>query len=140
MLANRDIFRGGSDGAQSLLPPLPTLKYANMKNKSSADGKALDMKRYEISQPEPSREKNIDAWKLSVSNAKSQLENQNNRLLNLELCEKNVANIWLKHNNFVEHQGLMNQTINDKISKEIQLVNFNRKEKQEKAKTVLDKM
>ena len=119
------------------LPPLPKFKYANSKKSEEV---LLDMKRYEISAPEPPHDKSIEDWKSAVCNAKSQLENQNNRLVNLELCEKNVSAVWLGHNNSVEQTDKFLANVNDNIAKEIQAVNYERKDKQEQAKVVLDKI
>lgn len=63
---------------------------------------------------------------------KSQVENQSNRLLNLELNGAHGSHVWLHHNHALEglQRYFMKQT--EKIRTRIEMVNLARKTSQEK--------
>jgi hypothetical protein len=69
------------------------------------------MARYDALPPEGALENDLQAWKKALSNVKSQFENQSNRLLNLELAEAHGANVWLHHNNSLEGQSYVINSI-----------------------------
>lgn len=91
----------------------------------------VDMTRYEALQPEGALENDLQAWKKSLSNIKSQFENQSNRLLNLELNEAHAAKVWLHHNKALEgtESYFLKQT--EKLKTRIEEINLARKTSQE---------
>ena len=119
------------------LPTLPKFKYAHA---SAATARDMDMKRYEVHAPEAPMDKNIQSWRSAISNAKSQIENQSNRLLNLEISEKNSPAVWLQYNNIMELSEKSFLKRNEDIFNEINAINFDRKETQENVKAELDKI
>lgn len=62
------------------------------------DMEPLDFSRYNVDPPEPALQRDAQAWVAAVRNCRAQLEHQNNRLLNLELCSNFGPKIWLQHN------------------------------------------
>ncbi len=76
--------------------------------------KHLDFTKYEAEKPEGNYfdrqdlfslgplEKDIQAWRKSVTNAKIQLEYQDDRLMNLELADSHGGPVWLHSNSASE--------------------------------------
>lgn len=96
------------------------------KGQSTSSG-GIDTDRFKL--PTPKDEKNGD-WKCSVDNAKSQLEYQESRLINLELMSKYGPNQWKLANYQLEHinKALLKE-MND-VKESIQAVNRERKQEQ----------
>lgn len=118
------------------LPSLPKLVYS-VSNHAPVE---IDMKRYELPAPEPPADNSIQGWNAAVSNAKSQIENQSNRLLNLELSEKNSSAVWLHYNSILEQSEKFLLKRNEDLYKQINDINYDRKETQENVKAELDKI
>jgi hypothetical protein len=62
----------------------------------------IEVEKYAISKPEGHLEKDIQAWRIAVANAKIQSEYHENRLLNYELVESYGVPVWLKHNSALD--------------------------------------
>jgi len=76
--------------------------------------KTLDFERYSVPSPAPGLEDDIQAWRSAVKNAKSQLEHQRNRTLNLDLCHELGGTINSKFPNCVEGMAKREQQkVND---------------------------
>lgn len=75
-------------GLRSLLEGQPTSKLS-----------ALDFSRFKLSLPETSDPKD---WEDAVNNARAQLAQQENRILNLELLGQFGATAWKAHNSHLE--------------------------------------
>jgi len=93
----------------------------------------LSMKRYELPPPPSGRLGEVQAWNESVENSFAQLEHQAIRAINLELmldygCESWKSNLEV----FTAMQAKAQEKLQD-LKKEIQDVNWARKEKQLKA-------
>ncbi len=73
------------------------------------------------------------AWRNSVSNVKAQLQHQENRLMNLELMEEHVANVWLQQNSALEqiYNNYTEQTV--ALNKQLRELNKTRLATQERA-------
>jgi hypothetical protein len=100
----------------------------------------VDITRYDVQPPVDVLEKDVQAWRSSINNAKSQLEHQLNRSMNLELADKNITPMWLEYNSSLE--GLDNN-INLKttiLKRKIDLINSTRKIEQETSFNELEKM
>ena len=90
----------------------------------------LDLSRYKVPPPPVNMQKNTTAWKESISNAETQVEHQNLRLLNLELMNSYSANAWIK---YVQHLQAMKKQLQTKLNdckKETEEINRGRKEAQ----------
>lgn len=90
----------------------------------------LSMKRYELPQPPPGKMSDIVTWTECVDNSMAQLEHQATRIANLELMSQYGCEAW-KMNNTVLVQ-LLNQAqkqLQD-LRKQIQEVNWHRKNSQ----------
>lgn len=59
---------------------------------------ALDLVRYSLNKPDASKLGDLRAWQAALDNAHSQLQHQDNRLLNLELLLKYGTNAWRAQN------------------------------------------
>lgn len=62
---------------------------------------AMDIERYNLNPPPPSKRSDPAAWQAALDNANAQLEHQRNRLLNLELLLKFGPSTWRAHNEAV---------------------------------------
>eukprot|EP00002_Diphylleia_rotans_P004083 TRINITY_DN1293_c0_g1_i2.p1 TRINITY_DN1293_c0_g1~~TRINITY_DN1293_c0_g1_i2.p1 ORF type:complete len:221 (-),score=56.97 TRINITY_DN1293_c0_g1_i2:403-1065(-) len=123
------------------LPPAPQLSFSGSAFLQSeferiARGETippLDVSRFELSFPEPSKIGDVNAWKAVVSNSQSQLEHQNLRLLNLELLNKYGANAWRSHISHLEAVHQANLSTVESIRK--QTDDLHRKRKSEQTAT-----
>lgn len=93
----------------------------------------ISMKRYELPPPPSGKLGEVQAWNESVENSMAQLEHQGIRAMNLELmldygCESWKANLEV----FTAMQAKAQEQLQE-LKKEIQDVNWARKEKQIKA-------
>ncbi len=58
----------------------------------------IDVARYRLDPPSLTQRNDVDVWQSVLDNARSQLEHQGNRLLNLELLIKYGPNAWRANN------------------------------------------
>ncbi|CAH1775665.1 unnamed protein product [Owenia fusiformis] len=93
----------------------------------------LSMKRYELPQPPGGKMTDISAWTECVENSQAQLEHQALRIQNLELMSKYGASMWKSHNDILVGMSEDAQKQLNKIRKDIQDVNWQRKNEQTKA-------
>jgi len=93
----------------------------------------VDITRYKVEAPPPSKKNDPDAWNIAVRNAQAQLEHQYLRLLNLELLNNYGSNAWKMHNYTLEalHKSVSQSLAQCK--KEVEDVNRARKLEQESA-------
>eukprot|EP01038_Epipyxis_sp_PR26KG_P011244 gene11244-15088_t len=91
----------------------------------------FDNSRYSVEKPEPPLDKDVQAWRSCVNNAKSQLIHQTNRIMNLEVIEENNISMWLVHNNTTEKHTQFYQNKTEEIKKQIRLINKSRQMTQE---------
>lgn len=90
----------------------------------------LDMSRYAAPEPPANRKKNVGEWREAVANAEAQLEQQEVRLMNLELLNKYAANVWVRHNAAAEATKKRTEMALEAYREEITKVNQQRKEEQ----------
>ncbi|XP_054764642.2 pre-mRNA-splicing factor SPF27-like [Lytechinus pictus] len=90
----------------------------------------LSMKRYELPPPPIGRQNDITAWAECVENSMAQLEHQAERVINLELLQNYGSHAWRAHNDILVKmvEGAQHQL--QDIKKQIQEVNWKRKNKQ----------
>ncbi|XP_075152149.1 BCAS2 pre-mRNA processing factor [Haematobia irritans] len=93
----------------------------------------LSMKRYELPPPSGSRLSEVSAWEESIDNSKAQLEHQWVRAMNLELMLDYGIEAWKAYLEvFVALQAKAQIQLQE-LKKEIQDVNWQRKQAQTKA-------
>ncbi|CAG8619814.1 6091_t:CDS:2 [Ambispora gerdemannii] len=88
----------------------------------------IDTNRYKLEPPQDSS--NVESWKKAADNSKAQLEQQNLRLLNMELLHKYGANAWRLHNFQLEQELKQLQGTLEQYKQEILEVNKERKAEQ----------
>lgn len=89
--------------------------------------KTLDVSRYRIEPPIPSKQNDIKEWENAINNVKSQIEHQQSRLINLELLEKYGPDAWSSVNeDYESYYKYLNSYLN-KVQNEINEVNKKRK-------------
>ncbi|XP_023330381.1 pre-mRNA-splicing factor SPF27 [Eurytemora carolleeae] len=90
----------------------------------------LSMKRYELPTPPAGKMTDVQAWTECVDNSMAQLEHQRTRILNLDLMLEYGGESWKIYNDVL--QDLLNkvQTQLGEVKKEIQEVNWSRKNQQ----------
>lgn len=84
--------------------------------------------------------KSAQGWRTAVINAKAQHEHQSDRLLNLEVCEPVLADTYIRFNRSLEQSAAAMKHSVDKVSKQVNQVNSERKRKQDGARVELDKL
>lgn len=90
----------------------------------------MNTKRYELPAPPAGKLSEIQAWQESVDNSFAQLEHQSIRLLNLELLQKYGCEAWKAGLEVLVGLNAKAQKDLTELKKEIQDVNWNRKNKQ----------
>ncbi|CAI9720718.1 pre-mRNA-splicing factor SPF27-like [Octopus vulgaris] len=93
----------------------------------------LSMKRYELPQPPAGKMTDISAWNECVENSQAQLEHQALRILNLELMAEHGCNAWKKYNTLLVQIVEQCQKQLQDIKKQIQDINWQRKNEQTEA-------
>ena len=122
------------------LAHLPYPKLSDRCEKYQQSSEKLDMSRYGVEPPPAELERDVQAWRSSVDNAKVQLEHQGNRLMNLELAEKNASDVWLYNNQLLEkYEGVISQKISQ-VQDDIQAVNRQRKDEQDRVRNELNRL
>eukprot|EP01026_Neomeris_dumetosa_P001083 TRINITY_DN10267_c0_g1_i1.p2 TRINITY_DN10267_c0_g1~~TRINITY_DN10267_c0_g1_i1.p2 ORF type:complete len:283 (-),score=53.52 TRINITY_DN10267_c0_g1_i1:216-1064(-) len=117
------------------LPPVKKLKFEKcpmilqeLRRLSQKQGMPkLDMSRYNMEPPPPTRQWETQAWQNAVNNANSQLEHQYNRISNLELLQKHGANAWRAQVGVAKVQVDLLQKEVDMKKKDIDAINRERK-------------
>ena len=86
-----------------------------------------------VDPPQGALQKDVQAWRKAVMNAKIQYEHQKNRLMNLELLEEHGGSLWLQHNDAVD--GMQRQVDGrvQGVKRKSDEINYQRKRDQEKA-------
>lgn len=119
------------------LPPLVTSTFETefMKNEfQRIEGglrlETMNTKRYELPAPPPGKLGEIQAWQEAVDNSFAQLEHQSIRYLNLELLQKYGCEAWKAGLEILVGLNAKAQKELTELKKEIQDVNWNRKNKQ----------
>lgn len=90
----------------------------------------LSMKRYELPPPPPSKISELSAWQDAVENSMAQLEHQAVRAMNLELMLEYGCETWKVYLDVLTSMLAKAQKQLEGIKKEIQDVNWQRKDKQ----------
>ncbi|XP_032814382.1 pre-mRNA-splicing factor SPF27 [Petromyzon marinus] len=90
----------------------------------------LSMKRYELPQPLAGQRNDVSAWQDSVANSCAQLEHQAERILNLTLLGSHGTNAWRAHTQFLSQMAEQAQKELQKLRKDIQDINWQRKSEQ----------
>lgn len=93
----------------------------------------LSMKRYELPPPPPGKMTDVAAWSECVDNSMAQLEHQATRIMNLQLMEEYGSEAWKSHNNMLQNMLTRAQAQLQDLKKEIQELNWSRKNMQTKA-------
>ncbi|XP_061395638.1 pre-mRNA-splicing factor SPF27 [Musca vetustissima] len=93
----------------------------------------LSMKRYELPPPSGSRLSEVSAWEESIDNSKAQLEHQWVRAMNLELMLDYGIEAWKAYLEVFVAMQAKAQVQLQELKKEIQDVNWQRKQAQTKA-------
>eukprot|EP01132_Coremiostelium_polycephalum_P000422 gene422-534_t len=98
----------------------------------------FDITRYKVNGPPANKKEDEKTWRDCLDNAKSQLEHQDLRRLNLELLQRYGANTWKLYLSDLEliKSNLSKQL--DDVKKQIEVLNVQRKLDQESAHQVLD--
>jgi len=92
----------------------------------------IDTSRYRVEQPPKQLEKDFQAWKGSLNNARAQLEYQNSQLLNMEMLDNFGASMWLAHNQQLEDIKTSLDIQVKARRKDADIINMKRKSAQEK--------
>lgn len=93
----------------------------------------LSMKRYELPPPPPSKISELTAWQDAVENSMAQLEHQAVRAMNLELMLEYGCETWKVYLDVLTSMLAKAQKQLENIKKEIQDINWQRKDKQTEA-------
>ncbi|KYO48379.1 transcription intermediary factor 1-alpha isoform B [Alligator mississippiensis] len=100
----------------------------------------LSMKRYELPAPSSGQKNDITAWQECVNNSMAQLEHQAVRIENLELMSQHGCNAWKVYNEHLVHMIEQAQKELQKLRKNIQDLNWQRKNMQLTAGSKLREM
>lgn len=103
-------------------------EYDRLANRQPMD--TLSMKRYELPTPPAGKMTDIQAWNECVENSMAQLEHQKTRILNLELMLEYGGESWKVYNEVLVELLNKVQTQLADVKKEIQEVNWTRKNQQ----------
>ncbi|NWZ99447.1 SPF27 factor, partial [Nesospiza acunhae] len=98
------------------------------------------MKRYELPALSFGQKNDITAWQECVNNSMAQLEHQAVRFENLELISQHTCNAWKVYNKHLVHMIEQAQKELQKLRKNIQDLNWQRKNMQLTAGTKLREM
>ncbi|XP_055323362.1 pre-mRNA-splicing factor SPF27 [Sitodiplosis mosellana] len=90
----------------------------------------LSMKRYELPPPPPSKISELSAWQDAVENSMAQLEHQAVRAMNLELMLEYGCETWKVYLDVLTSMLAKAQKQLEGIKKDIQDINWQRKDKQ----------
>jgi hypothetical protein len=74
-----------------------------------------------------------------VVNAKIQYEYNANHLMNLDLAESYISDVWLNYNNSMSQNSSYIHNILENVNNEVQQINYQRKQSHSNAKIEIDK-
>jgi len=100
----------------------------------------MDLTRYQLEPPEPSKQNDPAAWARAVANAHAQLQHQSLRLTNLELLQQHGPNAWLIHNYQLEAMLKSVRAELEKVQQAVLDLNVQRKASQVEAYAQLSKL
>ncbi|XP_043222670.1 pre-mRNA-splicing factor SPF27-like [Amphibalanus amphitrite] len=122
------------------LPPLNLSQYETEVMRAEFDRLAarqpmemLSMKRYELPTPPSGKMTDISAWNECVDNSMAQLEHQATRIENLELMMDHGCEAWKIYNEVLVKMASDAQKQLQDVKKNIQEVNWKRKQAQQNA-------
>ena len=90
----------------------------------------LSMKRYEVPPPPINKQTDVSAWNECVENSMAQLEHHACRMINLEIMSEYGATTWRIYNQTMQTMFDEAQKRLNRLRKEIQEVNLQRKTEQ----------
>lgn len=130
-------YRPTKNYLEPVLPPLNVSAFETPLMKAELDRVAsrmpmdtLSMKRYELPTPPAGKMTDVAAWNECVDNSMAQLEHQRTRITNLELMQDYGCEAWKTSNNVLTNLTNRLQEQLKTLKKEIQEVNWARKNKQ----------
>ncbi|KAF6037265.1 BCAS2 [Bugula neritina] len=97
----------------------------------------LSMKRCELPQPATGKMTDVQAWLEAVHNSEAQLEHQKLRIQNLELLQEYGSTVWKNSNDLLVKLLNTSQQRLQEVRKQIQDINWQRKNEQIEAGTKL---
>ncbi|GAA29370.1 Pre-mRNA-splicing factor SPF27 [Clonorchis sinensis] len=100
----------------------------------------LSMKRYELPPPPAGKMTDVKAWQDAMENAEAQLEHQATRIKNLELMAEYGCNAWKQFNDILENDLRIHEKRLLEIRRQIQDINWQRKQEQTTAGTRLKEL
>jgi len=132
-------FRPTKDYLSHLPPPVfdafeTSLMHTEMQRiKNQRPMEMMDTKRYELQGPSQTKMNDLSAWTECVENSKAQLEHQALRIANLDLMQEFGSEAWKSFN--ITLQTMLDEAKKhlDKIRKQLQDLNYQRKQKQTQA-------
>uniref|UniRef100_A0A8D0FDJ9 Pre-mRNA-splicing factor SPF27 n=1 Tax=Strix occidentalis caurina TaxID=311401 RepID=A0A8D0FDJ9_STROC len=110
------------------LPPIMRNEFERLAARQPLE--LLSMKRYELPAPSSGQKNDITAWQECVNNSMAQLEHQAVRIENLELMSQHGCNAWKVYNEHLVHMIEQAQKELQKLRKNIQDLNWQRKNMQ----------
>merc|ERR1739848_194122 len=130
-------YRPTKNYLEPVLPPLNIAAFETPLMKTELDRVAsrmpmetLSMKRYELPPPPAGKMTDVAAWNECVDNSLAQLEHQRTRIVNLELMQDYGSDAWKSYNETLQKLvNLLQDKLKD-LKKDIQEVNWSRKNKQ----------
>jgi len=82
----------------------------------------------------------LQAWKKCVQNCKSQIMHQENAIMNFQVSEERVGELWLKQNAMLEKSILMYKSKSDEAVKKVRECHKQRQKLQESSLPELSKL
>ncbi|KRX23929.1 Pre-mRNA-splicing factor SPF27 [Trichinella nelsoni] len=113
------------------LTELLKAEFERIQNRQPMQG--LNMRRYELPGPSSTRVGDLDSWQEALQNAKAQLEQQDMRILSLELMVEYGAEAWKMYLEKAEKTRNLYRKHISSLREKVQAVHFNRKRKQTEA-------
>ncbi|KRZ11964.1 Pre-mRNA-splicing factor SPF27, partial [Trichinella pseudospiralis] len=113
------------------LTELLKAEFERIQNRQPMQG--LNMRRYELPGPSSTRMGDLDSWQEALQNAKAQLEQQDLRILNLELMIEYGAEAWKIYLEKAEKTKNLFRKRISLLREKVQAVHFSRKRKQTEA-------
>ncbi|KRZ56992.1 Pre-mRNA-splicing factor SPF27 [Trichinella nativa] len=113
------------------LTELLKAEFERIQNRQPMQG--LNMRRYELPGPSSTRVGDLDSWQEALQNAKAQLEQQDLRILSLELMVEYGAEAWRMYLEKAEKTRNLYRKHISSLREKVQAVHFSRKRKQTEA-------
>lgn len=117
--------------ADAFLTPTMAQEFERIQNRVLME--TLSMKRYELPPPSAGRLSEISAWEEAIDNSKAQLEHQRLRSMNLEIMLEYSIEAWKEYLNILLAMQVKAQEHLQNLKKNIQDINWQRKQSQTKA-------